>query len=92
MRCDPMPGLPNTETLQGVRLRRRGRGGVAREPARGVGARAARRGADDVDDDDPGGGLVQGAFPIAGDELDDFANDAPVGVVGVMDAWLDGDE
>ena len=53
-------------------------------------ARAPRdEGLDEVDDDDPGGGLVQGAFPIAGDESDDFADDAPVGVAGMMDAWLD---
>lgn len=92
MRCDPIPGIPNTETLQECLCDDEdGEGWRANQ--REASERAPRdEGLDDVDDDDPGGGLVQGAFPIAGDELDDFANDAPVGVVGVMDAWLDGDE
>jgi len=30
--------------------------------------------------------------PIASDESDDFADDAPVGMTGMMDAWLDGGE
>ena len=66
MRCDPIPGIPNTETLQECLCDDEdGEGWRANQ--REASERAPRdEGLDDVDDDDPGGGLVQGAFPIAG--------------------------
>ena len=87
MRCDPMPGLPKTETLQGCVCDDE-EGWYTDQKEAWAHAPHDEPGPEDALDDLEGG-LVAGVVPIASDESDDFADDVPVGIAGMMDAWLD---
>ena len=95
MRCDPAPFFLNSAPLQGCICDDKEGWHTNQQAAEAAVAAAVAPlteeadDDDDDDDDDPSVGGLVGVVPIASDGSDDFVDDAPVGMTGMMDAWLD---